>query len=51
MQITIFGASGKIGRIVVSILLAKGYSVVAFAYSNPKFEPTQNLTIVQGDVH
>ena len=51
MQITVFGASGKIGRLVVSQLLDKGYSVVAFVYSKSNFENNDNLKVIKGDVH
>lgn len=33
MQITVFGASGKVGRLVVAELLTRGYTVVAFVHS------------------
>jgi putative NADH-flavin reductase len=51
MQITVFGASGKIGRRVVPLLLNKGYDVVAFVHNNPNFEPNEKLKVAQGDVH
>lgn len=51
MQITVFGASGKVGRLVVAQALADNYKVVAFAHHNPGFEVHPNLRVVQGDIH
>jgi putative NADH-flavin reductase len=50
MQITVFGASGKVGRLVVQRLLADGHTVVAFVH---KTAPTAqvNLRTVKGDIH
>lgn len=49
--ITIFGASGKVGRLVVSDALARGYSVTAFVHSHSDFDTHPALTVVQGDIH
>lgn len=57
MHLTVFGASGKVGRLVVAECLKRGHHVVAFTHrSNSlpgegQFENPQNLTIVQGDIH
>lgn len=51
MKILLLGASGNIGRLVVSKLLADGHDVVAFVYGAAPFEETEHLRIVQGDVH
>jgi len=50
MQITIFGASGKVGRLVVAEALKHGYDVVAFVHSHNPFENGAHLTVVQGDI-
>lgn len=49
--ITIFGASGKVGRLVVSDALARGYSVTAFVHTHSDFDTHPALTVIQGDVH
>ncbi len=51
MQITIFGAAGKIGQRTVNEALSRGYSVVAFVHNENPFLPTSRLTIVKGDIH
>lgn len=50
-QITVFGASGRVGSLVIEQALAKGYSVVAFVHHKPKFADQPNLKVVQGDIH
>jgi putative NADH-flavin reductase len=51
MQITVFGATGRTGKLVVEQALAEGYEVVAFARSPSKLG-TENarLRVVQGDI-
>jgi putative NADH-flavin reductase len=51
MQIPVFGAGGKVGRLVVAEALACGYTVVAFVHSHNPFEPDDNLVLRQGDVY
>lgn len=51
MKITVFGATGKVGRLVVDNLLSSGHQVTAFAHGASPFTPTKNLTVVQGDIH
>jgi putative NADH-flavin reductase len=51
MQITVFGASGKVGRLVVHGALARGYKVVAFVHSHDPFEKTDKLKVVKGDIY
>lgn len=50
MKLTIFGASGKTGILLVQQALAAGYDVVAFV-RDPNKLPVQHehLTIIQGD--
>jgi len=51
MQITVFGASGKVGSRVVEEALRRGYDVVAFVHSHNLFSPTGKLVVVQGDIY
>jgi putative NADH-flavin reductase len=51
MQITIFGANGRVGRILVTDALEAGYSVVAFVHGNTTFDEHKNLKIVAGDIY
>lgn len=50
-QITVFGASGKVGRLVVEELLSKNYSVVAFIHSNNQFPNHKNFKVVKGSIY
>jgi|SRR5665213_975706 len=50
MQITVFGASGKVGQLVVAMALAKGYSVHAFVHSHNPFEPNDALQVIRGSI-
>lgn len=51
MQITVFGASGKVGQLVVAELLRRDYQVVVFVHNQSPFEGRTNLKIVKGDIH
>lgn len=51
MRITIFGANGKVGRLVVEKSLDKGYKVVAFSHGKTTFRSSENLQIFQGDIY
>lgn len=51
MQVTIFGANGKVGSIVTKLALEKGYNVTAFVHSTSKLSPHKNLTLKQGDIY
>jgi putative NADH-flavin reductase len=50
MQITVLGASGNVGRLVVAELLAADYSVRAFIHTENPLGEHKNLTIVQGSI-
>lgn len=50
-QITVFGASGRVGRLVVAELISRGYTVVAFVRNGDTFIETHELKIVQGDIY
>ena len=51
MQITILGASGKVGRRVVELALQRGYTVVAVVNRHDPFSGTPNLLVRKADVH
>jgi putative NADH-flavin reductase len=51
MHITVFGASGKVGRVVVRQALARGYDVTAFVHKNNPFIEEPGLKVVQGDIY
>jgi putative NADH-flavin reductase len=50
-QVTVFGANGKVGRLVVSELLARGYSVVAFVHRASSLPDDRHLKLVRGDIY
>lgn len=51
MNITVFGATGKVGSIVVQEALRRGHSVTAFAYHIGNLQSSPKLRFVEGDVH
>lgn len=52
MELTVFGASGAIGRLLIKQALDKGYSVRAYVRNPSKLDlKHQNLVIIQGDLH
>jgi len=51
MQITVFGATGRVGSLVVEEALRRGYTVVAFAHGKDMFSPSGKLIVVQGDIY
>jgi putative NADH-flavin reductase len=50
MQVTVIGASGKVGKKVVELALAQGYSVVATVHSHNPFDARPNLTVMNLDI-
>jgi putative NADH-flavin reductase len=50
MKIVVFGASGKVGRLVVEELLRRGHEVTAFVHKTPVAE-SPNLSIAKGDIY
>jgi len=50
MKIVVFGASGRIGRIVVRILLIDGHEVLAVVNSHNPFSSHKNLKVMKFDV-
>ena len=51
MQITIFGANGRVGRLVVAEALKRNFVVVAFVHGNSPFENQDNLQVITGDIY
>ena len=51
MNITVFGANGKVGRLVVADALERGYKVVAFVHRQTNFPANSNLKIIKGDIY
>ncbi|MDL2363654.1 MAG: NAD(P)H-binding protein [Patescibacteria group bacterium] len=50
MQITVFGASGKVGRQVVALALEQGIAVTAFVHRTNPFENEAQVMVVRGDI-
>jgi putative NADH-flavin reductase len=50
MHVTIFGASGNVGRLAVEISLAEGYTVTAFIHRHNPFDEQKGLNIVSGNI-
>ncbi len=51
MQVTVFGANGKVGTHVVRSLLDDGYTVKAFIYGAHQFSENPNLEIIKGNIY
>jgi len=52
MTITVFGASGAIGKLFIRKALDKGFKVRAYVRNTSKFDLThQNLVTIQGELH
>lgn len=52
MTITVFGASGAIGKLFIKKALDKGFKVRAYVRNLSKFNlKNQNLTTIQGELH
>lgn len=51
MQLTVFGATGKVGKLVVDEALSRGHKVVAFVHSSSDLPKDKKLQIVNGDVY
>lgn len=51
MVITVFGASGRVGRLVTAEALARGYSVKGFVHSHNNLDNHPNLAVISGDIH
>lgn len=51
MQVTVFGASGRVGQEVVAELNRRGHTVIAVVHSHSPFTNTPALRTFTGDVH
>ncbi|MBL8159043.1 NAD(P)H-binding protein [Candidatus Saccharibacteria bacterium] len=51
MRVVIFGANGRVGRLVVRRALEQGLGVVAFVHSASSLAQNSKLTVVQGDIY
>lgn len=51
MQVTVFGAAGKTGRLVVAQAVSRGYTVTAFVHEAKDFAPVSGVTVAEGDVY
>jgi putative NADH-flavin reductase len=51
MQVVVFGASGKVGSLVVRKLLDDGHNVRAFVHSESRFAKNPRLQNIQVDIH
>lgn len=50
MQVTIFGASGKVGRLVVEEALRRGHTVIAVIHQSNPFSEQEDVQVVHGDI-
>lgn len=50
MNITVFGANGRVGTLVVRRALDQGHRVQAFVHSRDPFDQHPQLTVRAGDV-
>ena len=50
LKVTVFGASGRVGRLVVEEALRHGYEVTAFTHSK-NLPEAAGLSVKQGDIH
>lgn len=51
MNITVFGANGKVGSLVVEKAINEGHKVVAFVHGLDSLTNHKNLKVVQGDIY
>ena len=49
MRVTVFGANGRTGRVVVRLLGERGHEVVAFVRDGSRFEGPDGVEVVEGD--
>lgn len=50
-QVTVFGANGRIGRLVVDALQAQGYAVIAAVHGTHEFIESDALRVVKADIY
>lgn len=52
MQVTLFGATGKVGRLVIKKALEKDMTIVAFVHTTqPDFANNPRIKLIAGDIH
>jgi putative NADH-flavin reductase len=51
MRIVVFGASGKVGRVLVRQALEREYDVTAFVHKNNPFVEEPRVHVVKGDIY
>lgn len=51
MNITVFGASGKVGQRVVVELLSRGHTVTVFVRRLGRFTSSDTLRVIEGDIY
>ena len=51
MKVAVFGANGRVGNLVVGILLEQGHMVRAFVHGSTQFTEHKNLEVIQGDIY
>jgi putative NADH-flavin reductase len=51
MQVTVLGASGKVGRLVVAEALGRGHQVTAVVHRHNPFWNMPGVRVITGDVH
>jgi putative NADH-flavin reductase len=51
MQVTVLGANGKVGQLVVQYLLDDGYQVVALVHRQNSLRRHARLRVQRGDIH
>jgi hypothetical protein len=51
VKVVVFGASGKVGRVVVETLLERGHGVRVFIHKTSRFEDDERVKTIKGDIH
>jgi putative NADH-flavin reductase len=51
MQVTIFGANGRVGRLIVKLALDNGFDVNAFVHKNSDLPDHPKLKLINGDIY
>ena len=51
MNVTVLGANGRVGSLVVDMLLEDGHHVTGYVHKNRNQSQHENLRYVEGDVH
>lgn len=49
MKIALFGATGRVGHAILTLLVEKGIKVTALVRNPEKLQPQDGLTVLQGD--